>query len=272
MAYQIGDFSKISQLSIKTLRFYHEKGILEPAFTDSESGYRYYDEDALTKARAIKVLRDFEFSIKEIKKVIHSCQDDSDLVDALQSKAEEINKTIKRYQTMRSSINEIIKQEEEVTRMKTNNSIQEKTIEDTLIASMRFKAKYDAIGPYIGKLYKTCGRFKAGTLFCMYWDEGYVEGDADIEICLPVNKVITKGDIQSRILKGGLSVSIIHKGAYGTQGSSYQAIFDYMKSSNLESEQPPREVLIKGPGMVFKGNPKNYITEIIMPVQKREEP
>ncbi|HEX2954886.1 MAG TPA: MerR family DNA-binding transcriptional regulator, partial [Bacillota bacterium] len=51
MKYQIGDFSKITRLSVKTLRFYHEEGLLCPDFIDPDSGYRYYDESLLERAR-----------------------------------------------------------------------------------------------------------------------------------------------------------------------------------------------------------------------------
>ncbi|MEN8905119.1 MAG: MerR family DNA-binding transcriptional regulator, partial [Clostridiales bacterium] len=44
MKYQIGDFSKISRLSIKTLRYYHEIGLLCPVIVDKNTGYRYYNE------------------------------------------------------------------------------------------------------------------------------------------------------------------------------------------------------------------------------------
>ncbi len=39
----IGEFSKISHLTMKTLRYYDEIGLLKPAFIDPKNGYRYYD-------------------------------------------------------------------------------------------------------------------------------------------------------------------------------------------------------------------------------------
>ncbi|HVR73644.1 MAG TPA: MerR family DNA-binding transcriptional regulator [Planctomycetota bacterium] len=41
--FSIGELSRITGLSVKTLRFYHEKGILEPSSVDPATGYRYYD-------------------------------------------------------------------------------------------------------------------------------------------------------------------------------------------------------------------------------------
>ncbi len=47
----IGDFSQITHLSVKTLRHYHEAGLLEPADVDPQSGYRYYSTDQVPTAR-----------------------------------------------------------------------------------------------------------------------------------------------------------------------------------------------------------------------------
>src|SRR5690349_15713633 len=50
-SYSIGEFSQITGLSAKTLRFYHEKGILVPSSVDEATGYRFYDANKVEKAR-----------------------------------------------------------------------------------------------------------------------------------------------------------------------------------------------------------------------------
>ena len=50
-SYSIGEFSQITGLSVKTLRFYHEKGILIPTSVDEATGYRFYDAAKVEKAR-----------------------------------------------------------------------------------------------------------------------------------------------------------------------------------------------------------------------------
>jgi hypothetical protein len=63
--YPIGQFSLITKLSVKTLRFYHEKGILVPARVDPFTCYRYYNDANAERARIIVTLRHLEFSIEE---------------------------------------------------------------------------------------------------------------------------------------------------------------------------------------------------------------
>ena len=52
-SYSIGQFSQITGLSPKTLRFYHEKGVLVPTSVDDATGYRFYDGRQIDKARVI---------------------------------------------------------------------------------------------------------------------------------------------------------------------------------------------------------------------------
>jgi len=59
MKFSIGEFSKITSLSIKSLRLYHEKGILIPAEVDEFTGYRYYNEANYDMAKSIKIFINF---------------------------------------------------------------------------------------------------------------------------------------------------------------------------------------------------------------------
>ena len=61
---------------------------------------------------------------------------------------------------------------------------------------------------------------------------------------------------------GGRCVTLLHKGPYDELGRSYAKIMTFIKDKGYEIVMPTREVYVKGPGMIFKGNPKNYLTEI----------
>src|SRR5580765_6779149 len=71
--FTIGEFSKITGLSVKTLRFYHEEGLLEPSSVDEQTGYRYYAAEKIEVARVICRLRELEFSLDEIGAILRKC-------------------------------------------------------------------------------------------------------------------------------------------------------------------------------------------------------
>src|SRR6185295_4341982 len=83
-SYSIGEFSQITGLSAKTLRFYHEKGILVPSSVDEATGYRFYDSGKIDKARVVMRLRQMEFSIEDIAAVFAKCDDDADILNHLE--------------------------------------------------------------------------------------------------------------------------------------------------------------------------------------------
>jgi DNA-binding transcriptional MerR regulator len=66
----VGDFSRITHLSVKTLRHYHEVGLLAPATVNPGTGYRYYSADQIPTAQVIRRLRDLEMPVGEVRAVL----------------------------------------------------------------------------------------------------------------------------------------------------------------------------------------------------------
>jgi DNA-binding transcriptional MerR regulator len=66
----IGEFSRMTHLSVKALRHYHDVGILEPAAIDPHSGYRSYDSGQVTSAQVIRRLRDLGMPLDSIRSVL----------------------------------------------------------------------------------------------------------------------------------------------------------------------------------------------------------
>lgn len=265
MKFSIGEFSKISSLSIKSLRLYHEKELLVPADVDEFTGYRYYNERNYETARAIRILKDIDFSLAEIKTILDECGDDQEILVFLQDKLKEIVAKIQRYQQISHSIETIIQHEKE-NEMQTNGQfeVEEKELDTLLIAGYRMQGRYDEVGKGFGIVGKALGRHINGKAMTLYYDGEYKEENADFEACFPVRKGKDTEGISVRELRGGKAVSLIHKGPYDTLGESYKKLYAYINEKGYQTQLPTREVYLKGPGMIFKGNPKNYLTEIII--------
>ena len=77
---KIGEFSKLSRVSIRMLRHYDEIGLLRPVHIDPASGYRYYSEDQLMTAGRITALKDMGFGLAAIGQLL-SCYDDKVLLE-----------------------------------------------------------------------------------------------------------------------------------------------------------------------------------------------
>src|SRR5580765_1095739 len=106
--YSIGEFSQITGLSVKTLRFYHEKGILAPSSVDEATSYRFYDASKIEKARVIMWLRQMEFSIEDITTVFAECGDDADVLNHLERQKQFLQQRISDDRDIVRALSEII--------------------------------------------------------------------------------------------------------------------------------------------------------------------
>lgn len=68
----IGDFSRMTHLSAKALRHYHDAGLLEPAYVDGQTGYRSYETSQVPTAQVIRRFRDLGMPVEHVKAVLHA--------------------------------------------------------------------------------------------------------------------------------------------------------------------------------------------------------
>ena len=146
--------------------------------------------------------------------------------------------------------------------------VEEKVLEPILIAGVRYKGKYSDCGKGFAKIGKALGRFIRGKPFCLYYDGEYREDDADIEACMPLSQKREAEGISVRELPGGRCLTLLHKGPYEELGRSYAKILKHVEKTGHEVGLPTREVYLKGPGMIFRGNLRKYLTEIQMPIEE----
>jgi len=70
MLLTIGEFSRMTHLSVKALRHYHDVGLLDPADVDPGSGYRLYTAAQVPTAQLIRRLRDLDMPLDEVRSVL----------------------------------------------------------------------------------------------------------------------------------------------------------------------------------------------------------
>lgn len=92
--FRIGDFSRIARVSCRLLRYYDEIGLLKPATTDRDSGYRYYSAAQLSQLNRILVLKELGLSLDEVVQFMQSKASASQLRDLLQLRRADIERTL----------------------------------------------------------------------------------------------------------------------------------------------------------------------------------
>lgn len=265
MEYLIGDFSKISRLGIKTLRYYHEIELLEPSRVDAFTGYRYYDEECLSRVRVISRLKDLNFSLGEIRDILAGKQKDMSVLQLLRKKLAEVEGQLAVLERSRDQLAAFVSSES--LPLLRPEPVAEKRVPDQAIASIHFRGRYAEIGTALSRLMASCGHLAASAPFSLYHDDQPMEAGADIEVCVPLSislagpggsgwegapippggalsRILPDG-VKSRLLRGGRVVSIIHLGIYGQLWVSYQALVDYMNRRGLEQAGPAREIYLE---------------------------
>lgn len=138
---------------------------------------------------------------------------------------------------------------------------EEKTLPPLKIAVVRMHAPYQDCGPAFAKIGKAFWSRIRGSPFLLCYDAGY-QAIANYEVCMPITSGESTGDIEVRDLPGGRCISLLHKGPYDELCRSYDQARAYCRDHGYQLSIPSREVYLKGPGLIFKGNPKHYLTEI----------
>ena len=261
MEYSIGDFSTISRLGIKTLRYYHEVGLLVPSRIDVFSGYRYYDETCLARVRAIQQLKQLDFSLAEIREFLTPGTADETLLQSMQKKLSEVQEQMEHYRRIHERLAAFVANQS--LPVIYPDEVREKDVPDLFIASIRMRGRYSEQSEKLPVLMRAGASAAVGAPFTLYHDDHPVEEDADMEICLPVKDDFGDEHVVTRRLPGGHAVSILHHGPYEQIWVSYQAAVDYINRCRLVPVPPVREIYLKSVGADGQWLPgEELLTEI----------
>ena len=86
MKLQIKEFAELTGVSVRTLHYYDEIGLLKPSYVDEQNGYRFYDENSLERMQEILFYRELDFPLKSIAEILASPNYDKQKVLAEQKR------------------------------------------------------------------------------------------------------------------------------------------------------------------------------------------
>ena len=284
MQYRIGQFSLITRFSVKTLRYYHEIGLLEPSRTDPDSGYRYYDDDLIDRARLISLLRDLDVPLSTIAEIAdrlsaggsidkilseHSRRVDSEIIHL-----EQVRTDLERFRIRHSSGVAGAENPQEMTSAGDGGprtaACDLRSVGSELVASARFVGRYEDSGPVFQAIARVLGNRIAGVPFSLYWQIDHRPEEADIETCFPVRHVIEETRLEvghvlrCSVVPAARCMVTVHRGPYHAIGDAYSRVFRRMDTLGFEHALPIRERYLRGPGTGARS--ENYLTEVAVQV------
>ena len=266
--YKIGMFATMNHVTVKTLRFYEEQGLLMPALIHPETGYRYYTLSQMAVLHQITALKLAGFTLEEIAR-IHSGADEDGVL--LKKKGELLAR-------IADLTRQIAVVDGYLSKTKTGLSapVLIKTIPETTVAYMRVRLKsYDCLFdrmPEMGALMEKAGCVCALPEYCFtnYLEPGYKDGDILVEICESVVAAKKEtGGLHFKTLPAIQAACVFHKGSYRTFSESYEAVLRYIEENGYEIAGEIRESYIDG--VWNKDDESQWLSEIQVPVRRKTE-
>lgn len=269
--FKIGEFSKLTQVSIRMLRYYDETGLLKPSQIEEYTNYRLYSAEQISTLNKIIFLRDLGFQVAEIANALENWSNES-ITDQLEKKRIEIENTIRLEQHKLSKI-ELAKKDIREEKIAINYSVSIKSVPSYQVFSLRrIVPDYYAEG----QLWEEMSSFArkhdiiiSNHTFTIYHDTEYREKDVDIEICAPVTKMgeNTKDFIYRNTEPVPTMACTMVQGEFKNIAKAYLALANWLWEHNqYKMAEQSRQIVHRGPWN--EENPDQYLTEIQVPLKK----
>ncbi len=265
--YSIGDFSKMAKVSVKTLRYYDEVGLLKPARVDNFTNYRYYETPQLIILQKIIALKQAGLSISDITAILHG----ADTLVLLKKTRTELARREESLKTDIARLDQLIKNKGEI------NMKYQATIKEVPGYTVYYKegvvGKYSDLGTFVvqaGEEARAANPnlkcVKPDYCYVSYPDKEYREKDIKVEYAQAVEEAGEETEtIKFKEIKPTKVVSVYHKGAWSGLGEAYAFVMNWLKENGLEPSELAREVYIDG--IWNKEDEEDYLTEVQIPVR-----
>jgi DNA-binding transcriptional MerR regulator len=269
---KIGEFSKLSRVSVRMLRHYDEIGLLKPAEIDRFTDYRYYREDQLPTAGRIAALKDMGFSLADIVRILE-VYDDRDKLEqffsARQKELEALSKDTAYKLTLLDAARKRLRKEEDMS-----YNVTLKTIPERYAATVHMTIpRYEDEGIIWGKLAEeTCRMNLVEDDPCLcavtYLDGEYKEENVEMMAWKTVRGNYPDTEhVKFRTLPEVTVASCIYQGSYTQITDVYTAVIAWIEANGYEPAGPMFNIYHVSPHETQ--NPDEFVTEICYPVNKK---
>ena len=127
---KIGEFSQLMQVSVKTLRYYEQRGLLAPDEVNEWTGYRYYSIEQMQKLKDIRDLQRLGFSLDEIKDLF----DDGSHTPTIRQMTEKIRETEAQLKALIARRNQLLDWKNARKEMKTMEKFSIQSLPEIIVA------------------------------------------------------------------------------------------------------------------------------------------
>ena len=267
---KIGEFSKLSRISIRMLRHYDEIGLLKPAYIDPDSGYRYYAEHQLTAAGRITALKNMGFGLSSMAQIL-ACDSKEMLASHMLVRQAELEEQIHLLS------DQLRRLDTALTRLRKDETMQYdvtiKTFPARCAATVRMQIpSYEMEGMLWNMLVsetQSLNIVEDNPCYCcaVFHDKEFKESDVDVEVYKTVKGSYPDTEhVRFRMLEEITVASAVCKGSYEQMGDIMAAVAQWACDNGYAFNGPAFNIYHVSP--YETDNPDEFVTEVCYPVQK----
>lgn len=266
--FRIGEFAHICQVTVKTLRYYDEIGLVKPGRIDPLTGYRYYTMSQLPRLNRVLALKDLGLSLEEITLILNDDLSADEIRGMLKLKAVELEAQVLDAQARLASVKARLRLIEKEYEM-PQQEVVFKSVPAQRYLSLRevtqdVPDQFRRMGESLAKY--DFDWFSKDRVMALYYGPG---DDKGIDMAVGV---LTPDDFDQSIpVEDGPTMTVtelpaidklaclIHEGSYATLNETYQAFWRWIEANGYEIVDPCREVYLNNPDEVPEDE---WLTEI----------
>lgn len=269
---KIGDFARLSQVPVKTLRYYDDLGLIAPAHVDPFTGYRYYAVEQLPRLNRLLALKDLGFSLEQIARVLNDGVTLEQLRGMLMLKRAESEHQLQEEQARIDRIEARLKQIGEEDRM-PEYDVALKTVPPILVAASRTRIPTndmvpDVLGAAYTQVYdhiRAQGGKALDPCMALWHTTADTYADEDAEAVVPIGGAVAGSDrVKVYELAGGTFASAVHHGNFAEFTQLHPALLRWIDANGYRITGPSREVYLRHD----TNDPQGSVTEVQYPVEK----
>lgn len=272
--FRIGDFSRLSLVSVKALRYYDEFGLLKPARVDEFTGYRYYSANQLTRLNRILALKDMGLSLEQIALLLDKEPTPDQIRGMLRLKQVELHQQLTEGQARLTRIEAWLQAFEQEVTMPAYDVVLKKVAPLRVAEARGVAPSMEQLGPTLDRLFDQVmgyvsqqGATSVEPSITLYYDTEMRDHDVNVGACMPFEGSLNDGtQVKVNELPAVETMaSVIHHGSFSTLNQAYNAILKWIEANGYSISGSNRELNLE---YERGGDQSKFVTEIQFPVEK----
>lgn len=274
---KIGEFSRLSQVTVKTLHHYDEIGLLKPSHVDKFTEYRYYTLEQLPRIHSIIALKELGLSLEEIAQILHDNLSPEELRGIYRLKLIQAEQQLREEQVRMAQIAFRLRQIEQEGRLESVDIVIKQTKPYYAMTIRRMfanQAERDAAALDIEQAFRD-GRIQwnGGAITNIFHEDEFRGDYSDGEYTIPVEpnhapSVSGKAGTLTLLEVPGIATAAtyMHEGNYDTLNEKYLFLQRWAVENGYKLSGEWRFVYHRGP--MHQVPPSEYLTELQHPIER----